>query len=68
MIANERVVPEFVQEQADPVVMAETVLKILQTPGEREKQIESFKKLREDCGGTGASDRAAQSILNSLEM
>jgi lipid-A-disaccharide synthase len=63
LVINERLCEEYIQDQAIPEVLAESILKIIKEPGVRDKQIQGFKKVRELCGGPGASKRAARAIL-----
>jgi lipid-A-disaccharide synthase len=59
LIAGRAVVPEFLQEDADPERIAEALLGLLAGPA-REAQLAALASLREALGGGGAAARAAQ--------
>jgi lipid-A-disaccharide synthase len=59
LIAGRAVVPEFLQEDADPERIAEALLGLLAGPL-REAQLAALATLREALGGGGAAARAAQ--------
>jgi lipid-A-disaccharide synthase len=58
LIAGRAVVPEFLQEDADPGRIAEALLGLLAGPA-RETQLLALASLREALGGGGAAARAA---------
>ena len=58
LIAGRAVVPEFLQEDAEPARIAEALLALLTGPA-REAQLEALASLREALGGGGAAARAA---------
>jgi lipid-A-disaccharide synthase len=58
LIAGRAVVPEFLQEDAEPARIAEALLGLLAGPA-REAQLEALASLREALGGGGAAARAA---------
>ena len=59
LIAGRTVVPEFLQEDADPERIAEALLALLAGPA-REAQLAALATLREALGGGGAAARAAR--------
>jgi len=58
LVAGRAVVPEFLQEDADPERIAEALLGLLSGPA-REAQLSAFASLRQALGGGGAAARAA---------
>ena len=61
LIAEDRVAPEFVQDAATPVVLADAVLPLLDAESEeRKRMIAGFAKVRDRLGGPGASRRVAE--------
>jgi lipid-A-disaccharide synthase len=59
LIAGRPVVPEFLQEDADPARIAEALLALLAGPA-REAQLAGLAGVREALGGGGAAARAAR--------
>ena len=59
LIAGRPIVPEFLQNEADPHAIAEAVLARLEGV-EREHQLTALAEVRERLGGGGAARRAAQ--------
>jgi len=59
LIAGRPVVPEFLQEDADPERIAEALLRLLSGPA-REAQLAELAGVREALGGGGAAARAAR--------
>jgi lipid-A-disaccharide synthase len=59
LVAGRSVVPEFLQEDADPERIAEALLGLLAGPA-REAQLDALATLREALGGGGAAARAAR--------
>lgn len=66
ILANKRVVPEFVQGEATRARMAPTALELLEDTPARRQMIEDLAAVRAKLGGSGASRRAAVEILNVL--
>lgn len=65
LLANERLVPEFVQGQGDPETLGRALLDLLENPGNRQQLNERFREL----GGVlrhAASERAADAVLAML--
>jgi lipid-A-disaccharide synthase len=59
LIAREPIVPEFLQEDADPERIADAVQSLLAGPA-RAQQLERFADLREGLSRGGAARRAAE--------
>jgi lipid-A-disaccharide synthase len=67
LIANEEVVPEFLQEAANPAALAQKTLEYLESPEKCERMKLQLSAIREKLGKFCASERAA-AIVNSLIM
>ncbi len=59
LIAGEPVIPEFLQEDADPERIASALLDLLAGPA-RERQLAGLARVRERLGAGGAAERAAR--------
>ena len=69
IIAERRAAPEFVQRDFSPQRLVPALEQLLQDPGRRQDQIESFGEIaaRLGRGGPPPSERAAEAILNVIE-
>jgi len=64
LLAGEMIYPEFVQDDATPETIARAALELMQS-GERRQQIKSrLAGIISSLGDAGATDRAADAILN----
>jgi lipid-A-disaccharide synthase len=67
IMAEQRVVPEFIQGEATPENILPVALELIgDTPG-RVKMHEDLQRVRRLLGGPGASERAARAILEDLK-
>ena len=61
LLVNERVVPELLQEDVTPAVVAPMLLELLDTESDaRLWQLAGLERVIETLGGPGASERAAE--------
>lgn len=67
LLADDKVVPEFIQQDAHPQTIAHEAKFFLQTPELQQKMKEEFRQVREKLGEKGASARAAQEVCNFLD-
>ena len=69
IIAERRAAPEFVQRDCSPERLMPALERLLQDPGQRHDQIESFREIaaRLGRGGPPPSERAAEVILDVIE-
>ena len=67
LLADDKVVPEFIQRDAHPETIAHEARVFLQSPELQQKMREEFRQVREKLGEKGASRRAAQEVLQCLE-
>ncbi len=66
VVAGEKIIPECLQYQATPECVAETALSLLKNPGKLERMNRDLSGIREKLGNSGASLRAAKTILEQL--
>jgi len=67
ILAGRRLVPEFVQDDARPAVLAAETGRLLAAPEEREQMRQGLLAARSRLGAPGAVDRAAEAVLSVLE-
>jgi lipid-A-disaccharide synthase len=65
LVRQMRIVPELLQDAATPAAISQLALTLLQ-PAERSQMIAQYHHLRTQLGPTGATQRAANAILNCL--
>ena len=68
LLANDKVVPEFIQQDAHPETIAHEARVFLQSPGLQQKMREEFRQVSEKLGGKGASARAAKEVTAFLSQ
>jgi lipid-A-disaccharide synthase len=68
IIANERIVPEFIQQDATPEALAEATLKHLRDPAYRAQTKQNLLAVRQALGTPGASARTAALILKTAGL
>jgi lipid-A-disaccharide synthase len=67
LLAAKEVVPEFIQHQAKPDAIVKAVRLLMGESPARDRMISDFDAIIDKLGGAGASDRAAQAILEELQ-
>jgi lipid-A-disaccharide synthase len=67
LILDREVVRELIQDEMNEKQMTEELRAILVGGSKREQILADYKILREQLGGSGASDKAAQAILKRLQ-
>jgi len=67
IVAEKKIVPEFIQFQAVPEEIAKYALQILTNPAEAKKIQSNLRDIRLLLGETGAARRAAQAILDFID-
>jgi lipid-A-disaccharide synthase len=65
LIAGERIVPELIQHEAEPMRMAAELERIMGDPEAHERVTAGLARVRERLGGPGASRRAAALVLET---
>ncbi|HNX69485.1 MAG TPA: lipid-A-disaccharide synthase [Candidatus Omnitrophota bacterium] len=66
LLADDKVVPEFIQQEAHPETIAHEARIFLESPELQAKMREEFRQVREKLGEKGASARAAKEVLAFL--
>ncbi len=66
IIANRKIVPEFIQFNARPKKIAKEVLNILKNPALIQEMRNSLAQVKTALGSTGAASRAARAILKLI--
>jgi len=66
VLADREIVPEFIQERAEPQLIAREVRRLLENPARRQQMLADFDAVISKLGPGGASEAAAQAILNLL--
>jgi lipid-A-disaccharide synthase len=67
LLAAKEVVPEFIQHEAKPDAIVKAVWLLMEDSPARDRMISDFDAITSKLGGTGASERAAQAILDELQ-
>lgn len=66
LVNMESVIPEFVQDDANPEAIAAMALELLTNERSRQTMLDGYKKVRESLGSTGAINRVADAIIDYL--
>ncbi len=67
LLAGKEVVPEFIQHKAKSDAIVKAVRLLMEDSPARDRMISDFDATTSKLGGTGASQRAAQAILEELK-
>jgi lipid-A-disaccharide synthase len=67
LLAGKEVVPEFIQHEAKPDAIVKAARLLMEDSPMRDRMILEFDAIITKLGGTGASERAAQAILEELQ-
>ena len=67
LVAGKQLAPELIQQDATPERIAQEAVKLLQDPAKLMAIREELAKVREKLGEPGASDRAAQAVIEVLK-
>ena len=67
LLAGKEVVPEFIQHEAKPDAIVAAVRLLMQDSPARDRMILDFDEIITKLGGTGASEKAAQALLEELQ-
>ena len=68
LIAEEKIVPEFIQDAFTPESVADEAVSMLTDPARRMRIREGLARVRQRLGGPGASRRAAEAILEVVRQ
>jgi lipid-A-disaccharide synthase len=67
ILAGREIVREFLQEAAEPVAIADEMLRLLNDPPARQAQVREMDAVIAQLGETGAASRAADAILDEMK-
>jgi lipid-A-disaccharide synthase len=67
LILQRNLVPELLQDAAEPLHLANALLSFLNAPGRRQDFYRGCSELRRACGGAGVWRRAARAAVDLLE-
>ena len=67
LLADKEVVPEFIQHRARPSAIVEAVRPLTENAHARNQMTSAFDEVISKLGNTGASQRAAQAIIEELK-
>jgi lipid-A-disaccharide synthase len=67
LLAAKEVVPEFIQHEAKPDSIVKAIRSLMEDSPARDRMISDFDATTSKLGGTGASERAAQAILEEFQ-
>ena len=67
LLAGKEVVPEFIQHEAKPEAIVNTVQLLMEDSPARDRMISDFDATTSRLGGAGANERAARAILDELQ-
>jgi lipid-A-disaccharide synthase len=66
VLAEKEVVPEFIQHRAQPRALAQAISRLLDEPSARQQMISKFDVIVAQLGEGGASERAANAIVEEI--
>ena len=66
ILAGEEIVMEFLQDDADPIAVADELLSLLNTPEKRDEQLRRLREVIAGLGSGGAATRAAKAIFEEV--
>ena len=66
LLADEEVVPEFIQHRAKPGAIVKAVQALIEDANARERMISQFDAIVPKLGENGASERAARAIIEEI--
>jgi lipid-A-disaccharide synthase len=67
ILAGKEIIPEFIQHEALPVRIADSVWKLYNDPTRREAMVSEMARVIARLGGEGAGRRAAEVVVRELE-
>ena len=67
LLAGKEVVPEFIQQKAKPDAIVRSVRLLMEESAVRDRMVSDFDEIITKLGATGASETAAQAILDELK-
>jgi lipid-A-disaccharide synthase len=67
LLADEEVVPEFIQHRAKPDAIVKAVRPLIENANARKRMISQFDAIIPQLGDIGASQTAARAIIEEIE-
>jgi lipid-A-disaccharide synthase len=67
LLAGKKIVPEFIQHEAKADTIVDAVRSLMEDSPARDRMISDFDAIISKLGGSGASQRAGQAILDELK-
>ena len=67
IVAGKKIVPEFIQFNARPEMIARAVLDFLKKPEQTKQMLKDLAYVKSSLGEPGAAERAAKLILEFLQ-
>jgi lipid-A-disaccharide synthase len=67
IVAGKKIIPEFIQFEAQPKMIAGAIIKLLRDPLAAAKMSQDLKTVRESLGQPGSAARAARLILDFIQ-
>ncbi len=68
ILAGKHIVPEYIQDEAKASVIIPTALELIEDSERRNTMLSDLARIRDVLGGPGASDRAAQEIMETVNQ
>lgn len=66
LILNREVFPEFLQDKAKGLILADALSYWIENPHEKDELQQCLDRIREECGNIGSADRAAQVLVQKF--
>lgn len=67
VVAGKKVIPEFIQQEANPKTIAEEIILLLDDPIRRQKMIEELAEVKKKLGEPGASKKTAKILSEMIQ-
>jgi lipid-A-disaccharide synthase len=68
LVAGKSIVPELIQFQATPERIADEASRLLESPERRRRMQQQLLEVRDQLGPPGAAVRAAEAVLEMLQL
>lgn len=66
LVAGREIVPELLQQEADPQRIADLACQLCSNTGQRQQMLQDYQQMKAQLGTAGVAQRAAQYILDGL--
>jgi lipid-A-disaccharide synthase len=67
IVAGKKIIPEFIQFNAQPKMIADSIIELLKNPLSANRMSQDLKVVKDSLGQPGAAERAAKIILDFLQ-